>query len=71
LQEDFEVYSVLCDERSYVGIYIGNQPASGAHGQTLKSDYAWPQYVQAWALPVPGDQARADQIANSVKLASH
>jgi len=69
--EDFQVFNVVCGERPYAGVYTGNHPDPSVRDRTLKTEYAWPLYVQAWSLSVPGDQARADAIANSVKLKPH
>lgn len=67
-QEDFQVFTVVCGERPYAGVYTGNNPDHRDRERTIKTGYAWPMYVQVWPLPVPDDQTRADQIANSVTL---
>jgi len=66
--EDFEIFTAICSQQAYARVYVGNFPDRGVRGRTLRTGYAWPSYVQAWSLPVPGDQARADQIARSVRL---
>lgn len=69
-QEDFELFTAACAGRAYARIYVGSHPNPDIRGRTLKTGHSWPSYVQVWTLPVPGDQARAEQIAASVRLRS-
>lgn len=69
LQIDFEVYRVTCGTTDYVGVYVGNFPdESVPRSRLLRTRYTWPAQVQVWSLSVPGDQARADVIASSVRI---
>lgn len=69
LEIDFEIYRVTCGTTEYVGLYVGNFADDGVpRSRILHTQYAWPAQVQVWSVNVPGDQARADLIASSVRI---
>lgn len=68
LQTDYEIYRVTCGATNYAGVYVGNFGDGIPRSRLLQTRYAWPTEVRVWSEIVPGDQARADQIAASVRL---
>ena len=69
VRASFAIFYVSCEGRVYAGIYAGNAADRGVpRSRTMITDTRWPSEVQAWAADVPGDQARADAIAASVRV---
>ena len=66
---DFQTFRVSCGGIQYAGLYVGNfADRSVPRSRLLPAPYAWPSEVQVWSLKVPKDQARADRIADSVRV---
>lgn len=69
LKLDFQTFSVSCGGIQYAGLYVGNfADRSVPRSRLLPAPYTWPSEVQVWSLEVPKDQARADKIADSVRV---
>jgi hypothetical protein len=69
VRASFAIFYVSCEGRVYAGIYAGNAADRAVpRSRTMVTDTRWPSEVQAWAADVPGDQARADAIAASVRV---
>ena len=69
VRASFAIFYVSCEGRVYAGIYAGNAAdREMPRSRTMITDTRWPSEVQAWAADVPGDQARADAIAASVRV---
>lgn len=68
-QATFAIFYVRCEGRVYAGVYAGNEADPNVpHSRLMLTENRWPAQVQAWSLDVPGDQARADAIAASVRV---
>ncbi|PLR25091.1 hypothetical protein SGCZBJ_12715 [Caulobacter zeae] len=66
---DYQVFKVTCGKGDYAGVYVGNfGDETVPRSRTLRTQFGWPTQVQVWSNIVPGDQARADAIAASVRL---
>lgn len=64
----YAVFNVTCDGRVYAGIYTGTEANPKIpRSRIMVTETRWPTEIQAWAAEVPGDQARADAIAASVR----
>ncbi|HEY0646761.1 hypothetical protein [Phenylobacterium sp.] len=69
VRASFAIFYVSCEGRVYAGIYAGNAADRAVpRSRIMVTDTRWPSEVQAWAADVPGDQARADAIAASVRV---
>jgi hypothetical protein len=68
IRASFAIFQVTCGGRVYAGIYAGNAAdPEMPRSRTILTETRWPSEVQAWAVDVPGDQARADAIVASVR----
>lgn len=67
---DFEVFEITCGDVYYGGLYAGNfADPDVPRSRLLNLPLDWPSEIQVWSASVPEpDQARADQIAASVRL---
>lgn len=69
LRAEFAVFYVYCDGQLYGGVYAGNAADREVpRSRLMLTEHRWPAEVQAWAADVPGDQAKADAIAASVRV---
>ena len=69
VRASFAIFYVSCEGRVYAGIYAGNAAdREMPRSRVMITANRWPSEVQAWAAEVPGDQARADAIAASVRV---
>ncbi|MFZ5718790.1 MAG: hypothetical protein ACOY5Y_04905 [Pseudomonadota bacterium] len=69
LRAEFAVFYVYCGGQFYAGIYAGNAADREVpRSRLMLTEHRWPAEVQAWAAEVPGDQAKADAIAASVRV---
>jgi len=69
VRASFAIFYVSCDGKVYAGIYAGNAAdREMPRSRVMITESRWPSEVQAWAADVPGDQARADAIAASVRV---
>ena len=69
VRASFATFYVTCEGRVYAGIYAGNDAdLSVPRSRLMLTENRWPGQVQAWSVVVPGDQARADAIAASVRV---
>ena len=68
-QTTYATFYVACDGQVYAGIYAGDAPdPTVPRSRLIETDDKWPRNVEVWSEGVPGDQARADAIAASVKV---
>jgi hypothetical protein len=69
VRASFAIFYVSCEGRVYAGIYAGNAADRAMpRSRIMITESRWPSEVQAWAADMPGDQARADAIAASVRV---
>lgn len=69
IRASFAIFYVTCDGKVMAGIYAGNAAdREMPRSRLMITETRWPSEVQAWAAEAPGDQARADAIAASVRV---